>query len=58
MGIRVPVVLPAYNEAENLVELVPEIIDGLCGAGISSEVIVIDDGGNDGTPTVLSDLRV
>jgi glycosyltransferase involved in cell wall biosynthesis len=58
MGIRVSVVLPAYNEAENLVELVPEIIDGLCGAGISFEIIVIDDGSNDGTPTVLSDLRV
>jgi glycosyltransferase involved in cell wall biosynthesis len=58
MGIRVSVVLPAYNEADNLVELVPEIVDSLTGFGTSFEIIVVDDGSSDGTPAVLTELRV
>jgi dolichol-phosphate mannosyltransferase len=53
----VSVVLPAYNEAENLAELVPEIIDSLTRAGLSHEVIVVDDGSNDDTSGVLAALR-
>jgi glycosyltransferase involved in cell wall biosynthesis len=53
----VSVVLPAYNEAENLVELVPELIGSLDGAGLSFEIIVVDDGSKDKTPEVLADLK-
>jgi glycosyltransferase involved in cell wall biosynthesis len=49
-------VLPAYNEAENLVELIPELIDTLDAASITHEIIVVDDGSNDATPEVLKKL--
>jgi dolichol-phosphate mannosyltransferase len=57
MGVRVSVVLPAYNEAENLGELVPEIVTTLTDAGLSFEVLVVDDGSNDNTVDVVAKLR-
>jgi glycosyltransferase involved in cell wall biosynthesis len=57
MGVRVSVVLPSYNEAENLRELVPEIVDTMHDAGLSFEVIVVDDGSKDATPAVITELR-
>ncbi len=57
MGTRVSVLLPAYNEAENLAELVPRTAAVLDGLGESYEIVVVDDGSTDGTRTVLRDLR-
>jgi glycosyltransferase involved in cell wall biosynthesis len=54
---QLSVLLPAYNEAENLVELVPEIGKVLEAAGISHEIVVVDDGSTDGTRGVMADLR-
>lgn len=56
MGVRISIVLPSYNEAENLVELVPELIDTLNAASITHEIIVVDDGSGDRTPEVLRTL--
>jgi glycosyltransferase involved in cell wall biosynthesis len=53
----VSVVLPAYNEADNLVELVPEIVSSMNTAGVSFEIIVVDDGSSDRTLEVLGQLR-
>ena len=57
MGCEVSVLLPAYNEAENLAEVVPAIADVLDGLGRSWEVLVIDDGSTDGTRSVMNGLR-
>lgn len=57
MGTRLSVLLPAYNEAENLAELVPRTAAVLDGLGESYEIVVVDDGSTDGTRTVLRDLR-
>ncbi len=57
MSPQLSVLLPAYNEAENLVELVPEIAKVLDAAGISHEIVVVDDGSTDGTRGVMADLR-
>ena len=57
MGPQVSVLLPAYNEADNLAELVPEITKVLEAAGISHEVLVVDDGSTDGTRGVMAELR-
>lgn len=57
MGPQVSVLLPAYNEAENLTELVPEITRVLDAAGITHEVLVVDDGSTDGTRGVMRELR-
>ncbi len=52
----VSVVIPAFNEAENLAELVPEIAAVLGPSGAPFEIVVIDDGSTDDTPEVLSAL--
>ncbi len=56
MGVDVSVILPAYNEAENLAELVPEVVKCLDGTDLSLEIIIVDDGSSDGTPALLSKL--
>lgn len=57
MGTQVSVVLPAYNEADNLVELVPETTAALRDAGVTFEIIVVDDGSTDRTSAVLAELH-
>ncbi len=57
MGCEVSVLLPAYNEAENLVEVVPAIGEALDAIGRSWEILVIDDGSTDGTRSVMAGLR-
>jgi dolichol-phosphate mannosyltransferase len=57
MGTQVSVVLPAYNEADNLAELIPETADALRGAGVTFELIVVDDGSTDRTAAVLAELH-
>jgi glycosyltransferase involved in cell wall biosynthesis len=49
-------VLPAFNEADNLVELIPETTAALRDAGLTYEVVVVDDGSTDGTADVLRAL--
>ncbi len=53
---RVSVLVPAKDEAENL-PLFLELCDAMIrGQGVGYEVVVIDDGSRDDTPTVLADL--
>ena len=49
---EVSIIVPTYREAENLGVLIPRVSDALCGAGISAEIIVVDDNSPDGTPEV------
>ena len=55
--MELSVVIPVYNEEENVEPLLGEIRDVLCGLGKSYEVIVVDDGSKDGTFAVLSRLH-
>jgi len=48
----VSVLIPCKNEAENLPELIGEIAEALSGREF--ELIVVDDGSDDGTPGVLT----
>ena len=57
MGTQVSVVLPAYNERDNLAELVPEATAALRGAGVTFEVVVVDDGSTDGTAQLMRELE-
>lgn len=51
------VVLPTYNEKQNLEILVPEILNGEWDFPFMNlRVIVVDDNSNDGTPSVLQRL--
>ena len=47
----ISVIVPAYNEAESLVELLPRL--GAVLAGVSHEIIVVDDGSTDETAEFL-----
>ena len=43
------VVVPAYNERENLVPLFAELRQALAAVGLSYEIVAVDDGSRDGT---------
>jgi glycosyltransferase involved in cell wall biosynthesis len=53
----VSVILPVYEEAQAVRVLIPEIVETLQSDGISFEIVAVDDGSKDETPTVLKDLR-
>ena len=53
MVMDISVVLPIYNEKENLVPLLDELEGVLDATGKDYEVIAVDDGSNDGSVEVL-----
>jgi glycosyltransferase involved in cell wall biosynthesis len=54
--IEVTVILPAYNERENLAPLLDEIEQALTPTGYVFEIIVVDDGSTDGSGVLLREL--
>ena len=50
-------VLPAYNEADNLPEVIAELTGQLASHFTDWRVLVVDDGSNDGTADVLARLE-
>ena len=52
----ISMVIPALNEAENLVETIPQAIAVLEEMQVDYEVIVVDDGSRDGTREVMRQL--
>lgn len=50
------VLLPSYNERENLIELIPETCSVLDASGFDYEIVVVDDGSTDGTRTAMAGL--
>ena len=50
-------VIPVYNERDNLAPLVSEITASLRGAGWRYEVLMVDDGSTDGSADALATLR-
>ena len=56
MTTELSVLLPAYNERENLEVLVPRIREVLDGLGRSWEIVVVDDGSTDGTRSMIEQL--
>jgi dolichol-phosphate mannosyltransferase len=58
LGTQVSVVVPAYNERPNLAELVPETVAVLAEAGLTFEMIVVDDGSTDGTAALMHEHQV
>ena len=56
-GVSITACFPAYNEAENLAQVVRATDDVLRSMTNRYEIIVVDDGSTDRTPTVLAELR-
>jgi glycosyltransferase involved in cell wall biosynthesis len=57
VGCHVSVLMPAYNEADNLVEVIPATVAALEELGQPWEILVVDDGSTDGTRSVMAQLR-
>lgn len=53
----VSVVVPLYNEVDNVVELHRELTAALSGMGRPYEILLVDDGSNDGTALKLRDVE-
>ncbi|HZS35059.1 MAG TPA: glycosyltransferase family 2 protein [Methylomirabilota bacterium] len=49
-------IIPAFNEEENVEPCYRELVGVLEGLGTTFEVIIVDDGSRDGTPQVLERL--
>ena len=56
MSTNLWVVVPALNEAENLVVVVPRIVAELTLLDVKGHVLVVDDGSTDKTREVVADL--
>ena len=50
------VVIPVYNEAENLVPLYEDVTDALLGLQEPFEILFVDDGSSDRSPEILREL--
>jgi len=55
-SVVISVVVPVYNEEENLPVLIPRLMKVLEGLGCSFEMIFVDDGSSDGSQRVLREV--
>lgn len=55
--MRLSVVIPAYNEEDNIEPIIKEALMFLSGLNIDFEIIVVDDGSTDNTVLKLQNLR-
>ena len=53
---QVSIVVPMYNEAESVADLVERVEQAMVPCGRSFELIAVDDGSRDGTPALLRQL--
>lgn len=56
--VDLSLVLPAYNEADGLESVVGPLAQALGGAGISYELILVDNGSSDSTGAVIDQLAL
>jgi dolichol-phosphate mannosyltransferase len=54
--VEISVVVPVYNEEENLPILLPQLNEVLKGIGKSYEMIFVDDGSSDGSRKILKEM--
>lgn len=54
VSFKVIVVLPAYNEQENLPGLLDNLAEALTDSSLDFEIVVVDDGSSDSTPDILN----
>lgn len=55
--MKLSIVIPSYNEAQNLPETLPALYEKLAEAGIDHELLVVNDNSKDDTDRVLAELK-
>lgn len=55
-GVELSIVVPALDEQDNVGELVTQVQGQVIEAGVSTELIVVDDGSRDRTLAILNEL--
>jgi len=55
-NVKASIIVPTYNEAENLEAAVGRILDISSSSGIDIEVVIVDDDSKDGTGRIADDL--
>jgi dolichol-phosphate mannosyltransferase len=53
----ISIILPTYNEIDNIKIIIPKIAEVLNREGLKGEIIVVDDNSPDGTASVARDFR-
>lgn len=56
LALKVAIIIPTYNEKENLQDLLPKIIDILNNCDLDGRIIIVDDSSPDGTGTLAKEL--
>ena len=54
---EISVVLPGYNEADNIASMLAQVAEVFDGMGKPYEIIYVDDGSNDASEAILVSLR-
>jgi len=55
--VKLSIIVPAYNEAQNLPETIHKFYKAVKAAGISHEILVINDNSSDETVNILEKLK-
>ena len=56
--MKISVIIPVYNEFRSLPEVLRRVLDAPLPVGCCKEVIVVDDGSNDGTASLVKEYAV
>lgn len=57
-SIEISVVVPVFNEEENLPILIPRLVEVLNPLGLCYEIIFVDDGSSDGSRSILKEMAL
>lgn len=55
-SVEISVVVPVFNEEENLLILIPKLLEVLNPIGANYEIIFVDDGSNDRSREILKEF--
>lgn len=55
--IKINILIPVYNEQATILEIIKKVEAAQLPAGAEKEIIIIDDGSNDGTSAILSTIK-
>ena len=55
--LELSIIIPVYNERDNLVPLERKLEEELAKLRLSYEIILVDDGSVDGSPHIIKTLR-